>query len=671
MSEAKMKRKRGTRGGKKEEKLDLVESVDAEGARKKTRRSKKGKGAVDTQAEVLDDEIAFAQGSLFSTSHTVSELDQETRNYFVEIEKKLQTLDTDFEDSQDQYLFIENVYREVKGKEILIASDYEGSRILERLFKASFDFQVREFAVALAGRLFASHVCQTILTIASDIVEREVQGFSSVPKSDDGDGPSEPEGLPSMQDIVLLIVDELYQTGSTDSDTALDGTNSTETPAPSVWRELMVHPHASHVLRTLLNLLSGSKLVEAQIRSKKSVAYNMNHKTGALDTTKKNRLVPASFSAKLKTLVESIAFELDDVKSLATHPIANPVLQLLVCLPHYSDSLVKTLFDFKSPQAAEFIKHLIQDKVGSHLMEKLVEHSSADVYRALYKGFFKTRWLELCAHPISNFVVQSVIGHCHKESQFEEILDTLAPHFEELLFGAAARSGIVVKIVETAIQYPQQQKKCVDALLTAFHAVESERRPDLANLVLNLRTWDSFQERIFVHKPHTNGSLILQHVLHYVAEQSRVFSDSILGMDRTQLELWISDPGASRILEALLASPTAPNKTKRALVEIFLGGFAKLSCDKYASHFVDKCWTASNIDLKTQIAQEMANSYQTLYNNFHGKFILRNCGIELFKRRREEWVSHQKGLRKEKKERNSAKPKQRDEIDAVFDKVRK
>jgi nucleolar protein 9 len=118
---------------------------------------------------------------------------------------------------------------------------------------------------------FASHVCQTLLTLASDVIEREVKGFST-------DNPEDPKGasVATMEQIVLDIVDKLQESGNQE-----DGL---------YWRSLMSHSHASHILRTLLNLLSGQRLAESQIRSKKSVAYNMNHNTGAMVSSKTLKL---------------------------------------------------------------------------------------------------------------------------------------------------------------------------------------------------------------------------------------------------------------------------------------------------------------------------------------------------------------------------------------------
>ena len=111
--------------------------------------------------------IAFTQESIHPINDSsildVGLMESETRDYFVHVEKLLE--DQEFETIQgspqliwmqlswlDQQLFIQNVYAEVDGKELLIASDYETSRILEKLLRASTDFQIRVFADRLNGQ---------------------------------------------------------------------------------------------------------------------------------------------------------------------------------------------------------------------------------------------------------------------------------------------------------------------------------------------------------------------------------------------------------------------------------------------------------------------------------------------------------------------------------------
>lgn len=103
-----------------------------------------------------------------------------------------------------------------------------------------------------------------------------------------------------------------------------------------------------------------------------------------------------------------------------------------MAIPESGEELVKTLLH-GGEDPNEFVKILIQDRVGSHLMEKIIKHSSPTQFRYLYKTFFQSRLLQLCQHPVANFVVQKVIENCHKEKQFKEILDTLSSQFEDFI----------------------------------------------------------------------------------------------------------------------------------------------------------------------------------------------------------------------------------------------
>jgi hypothetical protein len=59
-----------------------------------------------------------------------------------------------------------------------------------------------------------------------------------------------------MQDIIIGICKELE----------------------SHWAEFIFHQHASHVVRTLFNVLAGNSLEgDVKMRSKKSKKYNQNH----------------------------------------------------------------------------------------------------------------------------------------------------------------------------------------------------------------------------------------------------------------------------------------------------------------------------------------------------------------------------------------------------------
>lgn len=52
----------------------------------------------------------------------------------------------------EQQLFLENVYTEVQGKELVLATDHSCSLVLEKLLRASNDFQLRVFFDKFNGK---------------------------------------------------------------------------------------------------------------------------------------------------------------------------------------------------------------------------------------------------------------------------------------------------------------------------------------------------------------------------------------------------------------------------------------------------------------------------------------------------------------------------------------
>jgi len=82
---------------------------------------------------------------------------------------------------------------------------------------------------------------------------------------------------------------------------------------------------------------------------------------------------------------------------------------------------------------------------------------------------------------------------------------------------------------------------------------------------------------------------------------------------------------------------------------IFQGTFAKLACEKQGSHVVETCWRQAEVKHKEDITQELALSEQQLTSNFYGRIVLKNCGVEHFKRKDNTWhEKEQRAARKRK-----------------------
>lgn len=219
----------------------------------------------------------------------------------------------------DQRLFVENVYTEVDGNEFRLSTNYSCSLILEKLLKVSDSFQLRVFMDKLSGKSvelfahrFASHVCQTLLTLAADVVEREqLEGVSDSSPTKDGQGE-----LLSMEKLILGVCEDIK---------------------PHVGG-LISQQFASHDIRILLYVLAGKRIdesndVKGTLRSKKSTAYKKeNNDTFTRSNVRLSptRKVPDTFKAMFRTLTTELAINMSEteVRTLSVHKVANPVLQV-------------------------------------------------------------------------------------------------------------------------------------------------------------------------------------------------------------------------------------------------------------------------------------------------------------------------------------------------------
>ncbi|RKP25432.1 hypothetical protein SYNPS1DRAFT_28838 [Syncephalis pseudoplumigaleata] len=120
-------------------------------------------------------------------------------------------------------------------------------------------------------------------------------------------------------------------------------------------------------------------------------------------------------------------------------------------------------------------------------------------------------------------------------------------------------------------------------------------------------------------------------------------SRSLLGLDKRELMKWACNAIASRALETFFTADAVSVKTKRKLAQQWTGSFHQLALDRYGGHILDRYWAVADLAHKEMIAEELLAHEQTLYASMHGKFILRNCRIDQFKRKRDQWRQQQQG----------------------------
>ncbi|KAI8581582.1 hypothetical protein K450DRAFT_232018 [Umbelopsis ramanniana AG] len=586
-------------------------------------------------------------------------LDADVQQYFKSVEQTLD--DPPFETTQDQQLFVANVYTEVQDKELVLATDHTCSLVLEKLLKISSDFELRVFMDRLTGRYaelfthrFASHVCQTLLTLGADSAEREARG-ESVPGPDEGAKESGDVGvLLSMEELVLSLCKELK---------------------PQLC-SLISDPFASHVIRVLLYLLAGKRIdedsdVKGQLRSKKSQKYrNTNNNKDIKLSTKASptRVVPKSFTDMLHELTRELTEGLSEtvIRTLAVHRVANPVLQLLLELqPETEDGqnardmiIDRILWGIVSDESTQsnhdrdsWFETLLRDQVGSHLLEVILKTASPSVYNKIFVTYFRNRLVKLCHHPVANFVVQQLFVNARTTVQLELMVEEAVPGFADYLkFG---KVGVIRSLVDACCNMKSCEKQIVSGLADAFGTHSPTERKDFINCVIRMWTYQQWihatdEEKGSLKKFHMQGALIIQTLMKLPEEHNTIVVSSFLAQPQAITYRWIFDPTGSRVYESILSSPNANLKIKKKILRNLEDKYHEISMDKFGSHLMDQCWKVADIDMKAKIAQDLVNHEYDLSKNFFGKYILRNCNIDHFKRKREEWEEREKGIERKK-----------------------
>ncbi|OUM65483.1 hypothetical protein PIROE2DRAFT_31868, partial [Piromyces sp. E2] len=546
--------------------------------------------------------------------------------YFSNIEKML--TEQEFENEEEHEMFLNNIYKEIDGNELQLATDKECSRIMEKILRVSNDGQIRVFLnqlnekyIELFTHRYGSHVCQTILVLGSDIIEREIKGESVVMTSDENQTPP-----PTMQELVTKMCSILED----------------------YWIHLISNQFGSHLLRVILMILSGQyiTLESNEVRSKKSKQYNAknnaNFKTFE-QAKKRQRLVPDSFKEILNDILEKLTKDMGvtELRVFCVNSIANPVLQYLVKIQseNGNESIINNLFNTKEDGTIEkdsFVNDLLKHPVGSHLFEKVLKYSSDKMFHQIFITYFHGNMVELCRNNISNFVVQHLLENVRSSQQLLIMIKEIIPEFEFFLF--RGRSGVVVKAIEACGKFKVQQKEIVNAVSKAFHA--SDNRKIMIKLLLTLKKYEDYQrdnKAPFL----IQGALMIETLLSYEDGNNKFLIESLISLSHNEIKEWATDAIASRVIESFLQSSQVLLKAKRKILHMFDGNYGEIACNRYGSHLVDKCWAVSDLKMKESIAEELLESERELNSNFHGKFVLRNCKIENFKRNRQEWIEHE------------------------------
>ncbi|KAF7876321.1 hypothetical protein EAF04_001416 [Stromatinia cepivora] len=685
--------RRDTLKRKREENTEREENHDNLTQDLKRRRSSQDE-AVSFIA--LDNDKTFSSFSAGTGTNAIEVVDRpyyglledEEQEYFRRADELLEL--NDFPSEEERSLFLANVYREAKGKELKIACSQSCSRLMERLILLSTAQQKKKLFTQFAGNFphlvshrFASHCCEMLFIQSASIVTEELTGVEKKEQKkeaetkEDGEG-KEDEVTESMESLFLTTLDEL------------EGQLSS----------LLTDRFASHTLRVLLIILSGRPLEKSStkslLQSKKKEKIGINGlDTAPTEFSLNKRTVPESFLWAIEKIISDTIASMDRafIQVLVGHPTGNPCLQLLLELELTNPSskkgnnseqktLISTLLPdditMEGSQSAIFVNGIVYDQIGSRVLETIMTHAPGKLFKQIYRAIFKDRIAGLARNEIASYVVIRVLSRLSKED-LEEAITEISPQIEGLV--ARNRTNIIKVLLERCQVRRASTETLTNSIAVAYGSDKNQLIFKMADISLETLiaatapppgvTDDDKPAPITVlPKPgpsQLHGSLLAQAMLKIPGPPQQLIQNSLLALPTPTILALSLYPTTTHIIQASLL-PSPPNTPsnllfRRKLINSIISPpvaatsttqppIITLSLSSAGTHILDSLLhttttptstsSASLFSLCERIAMSLMPYEALLRESWTGRIVWRNWSMDLFKRRRADWVKRVK-----------------------------
>ncbi|XP_014661955.1 PREDICTED: nucleolar protein 9-like isoform X4 [Priapulus caudatus] len=517
-------------------------------------------------------------------------LDESTMGYYKRVQQQL--AEDEFPSEDEKVIFVRNVMNETAGEEIKLGQNQTVSRILEQLLGIASPEQISRFldglltdsTTACTDRIL-SHVTQTVLILSANLLRSaavEIHIKEAISKN-----------IGKLSEAML--VDIVGNTG---------------------------HSYATHIVRTLLEVLTGVKV--SHKLSSRSRSKRQEEKASHVPET--NEKAEEEITSNFKGLFQQFCTQLpckEVFENSLTSEITSPVLQTLLFVLH----------EYENAQCQDVCKKLLKhmkrcnglpeyscDRLASRVVECLLSVASEKQIVRIYDKHLEPRLVELALHPVGNFVIQSLIQHSSQEQ----------------------------------------------AVMKAFHCYEPERRVHVAPLILTMSTYETYfkleeggennttenkkvdeSTDVALERQTLHGSVLLQHLLSF--ENTASIVASLLNLKPRDLAAMACDQSGSHVIDALARSAAVGEKSRDGLITQMKGQFVHVTMDKYGSRTLESIWSTATLKQKTSIAAELSARVDQLSSDRFGRYAVRNCALQHFKQRRKDWDEVQTRTSKKRK----------------------
>ena len=429
---------------------------------------------------------------------------------------------------------------------------------------------------------------------------------------------------------------------------------------------LMTDQFASHTLRVLLVVLSGKPVADAStkslMKSKRSEDIGSSIMSDRVNRSEtESRTVPNSFHDALEKAMSGIVTGLETtyLRALATHPTANPVLQLLLELgisrsgkpkAKDPDSLLRKLLPDDPPKegtdSATFVNGLLYDPVGSRLVETMIQYAPGKTFRALYRGIFREKLLSLAKNDIACYPVTKAIERLSKE-ELQYAVEQLSPKFRTLV--ERSRTSVIRALIERCRVREVDTQPIITALQDSYGSEPSDAMLKMFGMSAKSHNSAAPDGRVQMEAQDASkvhGSLLAQTMLGMPGPLRDMVMEGLISMDAYTLQKIAKDRSATHVLQFALKCLNQDHaaRFRRTIVQRLTPHAVELALDTTASHVIDAMYEACQ-DLRyprEQMGAQLAKSEGLLRQFPSGKAVWKNWEMDLYKRSRKTWIHQDK-----------------------------
>lgn len=554
------------------------------------------------------------------TSFLRKQIDPETAKYFAEIANAIEGTEID---PEERSVICGNALEETRGKEAELATDYIISHTLQTLLEGCSLDHLCSFLQSCAKNF--SHIADD--RSGSHVVETALKSLSFHLQDNENHSLIEHALKKICKAIVVNPVD------------------------------IMCNCHGSHVLRSLLCLFKGVPLEEFHsTKSSVGLAERLNLKAPHAKDNVSLQSVQIFPSLLKKFVSEMLNAASEDISKLQMNQYSSLVLQTVLKLLAGNEQellhLIRVLLGSSAGNAnagnllegitIRNILRLVEETAYSHLMEAILEFAPETLYNELLTKVFRKSLFRMSSHHCANFVVQALASHAKSQDHMDLIWEELGTKFRDLF--EMGKSGVVVSVLAATQRLHSHEHECCQAIAAAV-CTGDEFPKCIVPRILFLENFFSLRDKSNWSWPHGTkihvvGSLILQSIFRLPSELIQVYVTSITSLEEHHVLEASKDPSGSRVIESFLNSNLS-GKQKRKLVAKLRGHFGELSVHPFGSFTVEKCFTASNLNLRETIVSEMLPLQPELSKSKQGPYLLRKLDIDGFARQPDQWKSRQ------------------------------